>query len=112
MGSVIHHEVHHKKDNGLDGEMKLKKYLKNQLNVILVEKEHKKSVFSEQQKHKILESSHKKILKAYREINESNKNAQQQSLSVFVDSIQKKINDLVRKYVSHYKKSNLQSVTK
>lgn len=63
---------------------------------------------------KILQSAHSKVLKAYRQLNESKKAADRghgddskQSLGHFVKSMDRKIADLVRKYVNQYRKRGL-----
>jgi len=77
-----------------------------------LKKQNDDQIFNKQQTAKILESSYKKVLKAYKQINDNKNNQKQQqqqqnnnqSLSQFIDNMQHKINDLVNKYVIQYKK--------
>eukprot|EP01084_Bolivina_argentea_P260064 439059_1 len=94
-------------NNKVSSDVKLKNYLKNQLNVIL-KNENNINLFNDEQRHKILESSHKKVLKAWKQINDKQVNpSDKQTLSQFIDNMQSKINDLVGKYVVQYKKRTL-----
>lgn len=89
------------------GEDKLKRVLSRQLDVIL-EQDGEASTFDAEQKGKILQSAHKKVLKAYAQLSKEKK----QKLTDFVDNMTHKIDDLVRKYVVQYKKRGLGSAKK
>eukprot|EP00483_Globobulimina_turgida_P007214 UN07228 len=62
--------------NKISSDVKLKKCLRNELNCVLKKEENKGMgrLFGEEQRHKILESSYKKVLKAYKQINEKQSN--------------------------------------
>lgn len=92
-------------DKEESGDSKLRRVLKKQLTVILAE-DNGQSQFDAEQRQKILQSAHKKVLKAYQQLNDNKKNggAGQQTLSQFIDNMTQKIDDLVKKYVIQYKK--------
>jgi len=86
-----------------DSESMLKKVLKKQLTVILASDHENRQPFDAEQRQKILQSAHKKVLKAYKQLNDGKKK-NNQSLAHFVENMQSKIADLVKKYVVQYRK--------